>query len=51
MKAFYSLSQPSDVEQLCLQGYFAIKMLSYSQNSCNKDQHALKDFRKVSAQK
>ena len=29
MKAFYSLSQPFDVEQLCLQGCFAIKMLSY----------------------
>ena len=29
MKAFYSLSQPFDVEQLCLQGCFAIKMLSF----------------------
>ena len=29
MKAFYSLSQPFDVEQLCLHGCFAIKMLSY----------------------
>jgi len=29
MKAFYSLSQPFDVEQLCLQDCSAIKMLSY----------------------
>ncbi len=29
MKAFYSLSHPFDVEQLCLLGCFAIKMLSY----------------------
>jgi len=29
MEAFYSLSQPSDVEQLRLRGCFAIKMLLY----------------------
>ena len=29
MKAFYSLSQPFDLEPLGLQGSFAIKMLSY----------------------
>ena len=40
MKAFYSLSQPFDVEQLCLQGCFAIKVLSYRPEVDGKDQQA-----------
>ncbi|WP_255052420.1 MULTISPECIES: hypothetical protein [Marisediminitalea] len=40
MKAFYSLSLPFHEEQQCLQGSFAIKMLSYRPEVDGKDQQA-----------